>query len=204
MLDNIPRPIVWWNVVVLVAGAAAVIATANVEFAFYLAALVTITFGVLILHRRVGLSTGVLTALSLWSAAHLIGGLVPVPRGWPYHGDTPVMYSAWILPEVIKYDNIVHAFGFGTCVVVCHQSIRSVVGHAADHPGVVALCVLAACGLGGVNEIVEFVATRISPKTNVGGYVNTALDLVANAVGAVTVGGYLVRWGSGRRPNPGR
>ena len=40
-------------------------------------------------------------------------------------------------------------------------------------------------GFGGLNEIIEFGATVISPNTGVGGYVNTALDLVADLIGAL-------------------
>lgn len=35
-----------------------------------------------------------------------------------------------------------------------------------------------------MNEIVEFSATVLVPDTNVGGYENTAIDLVANLLGA--------------------
>jgi hypothetical protein len=44
---------------------------------------------------------------------------------------------------------------------------------------------LAAMGLGAVNEIIEFIAVLSVPDTNVGGYLNTALDLVFNAAGAI-------------------
>jgi hypothetical protein len=40
-------------------------------------------------------------------------------------------------------------------------------------------------GLGAVNEIIEFVAVLSVPDTNVGGYLNTALDLIFNALGAI-------------------
>jgi hypothetical protein len=40
-------------------------------------------------------------------------------------------------------------------------------------------------GLGAVNEIIEFIAVLSVPDTNVGGYYNTALDLVFNGAGAV-------------------
>jgi hypothetical protein len=40
-------------------------------------------------------------------------------------------------------------------------------------------------GCGGVNEVIEFIATRIMPETNVGGFVNTGWDLVSNMVGCI-------------------
>jgi len=46
-------------------------------------------------------------------------------------------------------------------------------------------------GAGALNEIVEFVATVLVPETNVGGYYNTALDLVFNAAGALVAGLYI-------------
>jgi hypothetical protein len=39
-------------------------------------------------------------------------------------------------------------------------------------------------GFGAINEMVEFLATRVVPDTNVGGFENTGWDLVANTVGA--------------------
>jgi hypothetical protein len=44
---------------------------------------------------------------------------------------------------------------------------------------------MAGLGLGAVNEIIEFTATVIMTETGVGGYVNTALDLVADMIGSV-------------------
>jgi hypothetical protein len=51
--------------------------------------------------------------------------------------------------------------------------------------GMLVLCVAVASGFGALNEVVEFAATLLVPETNVGGYVDTRWDLVANLVGAV-------------------
>ena len=40
-------------------------------------------------------------------------------------------------------------------------------------------------GFGALNEMIEFSAVLMVPGTNVGGYYNTALDLVSNSIGAV-------------------
>lgn len=176
----------------LSAAVVGIFVTGNREFAFYLFTLLILIAVVLVVRRRVGLSDGVLWALTVWGAAHMAGGLVGVPEGWPYAGDMAVMYSAWIIPGWLKYDHVVHVWGFATCTVVCWQGLASMV--AAGDParrarlqpsgGQALLCALAAGGLGAANEIVEFIATVIMPSTNVGGYVNTVLDLCANAAGA--------------------
>ena len=36
-----------------------------------------------------------------------------------------------------------------------------------------------------MNEVIEFAATILVPETNVGGYMNTGWDLVANLAGAI-------------------
>lgn len=191
MLRNIPRWLIGLNAATLIVAFIGVLLTRNTEFAFYLVSLLVIIAVVLWLHRRIVFSTPVLVALSIWSLAHLAGGLVPIPESWPHDGETAVLYSLWLIPDWLKYDNPVHAFGFGTCVAICHQGLRSVIGKTANHGGLIFLCLVAACGLGSLNEIIEFAATQISPETNVGGYVNTCLDLVANLVGASIVATYL-------------
>ena len=126
-----------------------------------------------------------LWALSVWGLLHMAGGGVPVGAS--------VLYSAQIFPitpatgemRLIKYDQVVHAYGFGvTAWVLWHLLLR----HFPILKGTTTSLVypaLAAMGLGAVNEIIEFIAVLSVPDTNVGGYLNTALDLVFNALGAI-------------------
>lgn len=125
-----------------------------------------------------------LWALSVWGLLHMAGGGVPV--------DGAVLYSLQVLPltpadgdmRLLKYDQIVHAYGFGvTAWVLWHLLTR----HFPQLKGTMTSLfypVFGAMGLGTVNEIIEFIAVLSVSETNVGGYVNTALDLVFNALGA--------------------
>lgn len=164
----------------------------NQEFIFYIVVVVLLMGAVLAVHRRVGLSQGALWALSIWGLAHMMGGLVKVPEGWPVNSDMRVLYSLWLIPGYLKYDHIVHAYGFGATTWVCWQGLRSIL--RAYTPtvrptlGMMVLCVTAGLGFGALNEVVEFAATLLVPETNVGGYVNTGWDLVSNTVGATVVG----------------
>jgi len=130
--------------------------------------------------------TPMLWALALWGLLHCAGGGVPV-------GDK-VLYAVQIVPLVgdgstemtlLKYDQLVHALGFGiTAWVLWHVLTR----HYPDtRQGWTAYTfpALASMGLGSVNEIIEFSAVVIVQDTGVGGYVNTALDLCFNAAGAL-------------------
>jgi uncharacterized membrane protein YjdF len=159
----------------------------NTEFLIYIAVMLILIGIVGFVHSRVRLSTGALWALSLWGALHMAGGLVPVPDSWPINGDIRVLYSWWIIPDRLKYDQIVHAYGFGVTTWVCWQAIRAAVrplGELQPTFGVLTLCVAGGMGFGAANEIIEFIATLVT-TTNVGGYENTGWDLVSNMVGAV-------------------
>jgi hypothetical protein len=50
------------------------------------------------------------------------------------------------------------------------------------------LAIAAGLGFGALNEVVEFFVTLMVPESNVGGYVNTGWDLVANLIGATVTG----------------
>lgn len=156
----------------------------NWEFVYYSATVfVFIALAVSVYLKR-GLSHPVLWSLSVWGLLHMCGGLVPVPQSWPINGDTRVLYSLWLIPGFLKYDHVIHAYGFGTCVFVCFQAVRADLSKRKHVPALV-LSALAALGLGAVNEMLEFFAVLLIPDTNVGGYMNTGWDLVANTAGAV-------------------
>ena len=151
----------------------------NWEFVYYIVVVCIFVLLTVFMYSRVRLSLGVIWALSIWGLLHMMGGLVPVGES--------VLYSWWIVPGFLKYDHVIHAYGFGTTTVLCWQCIRSRLTDARPTLGVLSLCVFAGMGLGALNEIIEFIAVLLLPNTNVGGYMNTGWDLVANLVGCVAV-----------------
>ena len=85
---------------------------------------------------------------------------------------------------IFKYDQVIHAYGFFTATLVVYQLIKPYLNKITNWKVVLVIVALAGMGLGVVNEIVEFIAVISIPDTNVGGYVNTSLDLVFNSIGA--------------------
>jgi hypothetical protein len=160
----------------------------NQEFVFYIVVMLVLMLVVWLVHRSISLSRSLLWALSLWGLAHMAGGLVPLPGAWPIDGEIRVLYSLWLIPDRLKYDQVVHAYGFGVATWVCWHGIRAAIrrrgGEAVPTIGLMVVAALAGMGLGALNELVEFAATLLVPETNVGGYLNTGWDLVANFVGA--------------------
>lgn len=182
----------------------------NDEFVFYLVVMCVLIVAAGAVHLRVRLHIAALWGLSLWGLAHMAGGLMPVPESWPIQGDIHVLYSWWIVPGRLKYDQVVHAFGFGLVTWICWQSLRGAMAKrgVVVRPtfGLLTLCVAAGMGFGAANEVVEFIATLALPETNVGGYENTGWDLVANLTGCLVAAigiclGQLVSRSGGPKPH---
>jgi hypothetical protein len=177
-----------FTVAYMIAAVGGAFSRGNKEFLIYIGVMLVLMGVVGFVHQRVTLSMGALWALSLWGAMHMAGGLVPVPESWPINGDIRVLYSWWLIPDRLKYDQIVHAYGFGITTWVCWQAIRAAarpLGTLQPTFGVMTLCVAGGMGFGAMNEIIEFTATLLVPSTNVGGYINTGWDLVSNMAGSV-------------------
>jgi hypothetical protein len=102
----------------------------------------------------------------------MAGGLIPLPADWPIDGSIRVLYSWWLIPDLLKYDQIVHVYGFGVATWVCWQGIRAAIrsrgGEAVPTLGLMVLAATAGMGLGALNEVVEFAVTLLVPETNVG------------------------------------
>jgi hypothetical protein len=190
-IPKMPFAVVVFTLAYLLPAIAMAVWTRNGEFIFYSAVMVILAAIVIVVHRGCDLSQPVLWGLSLWGLSHMVGGLVPIPASWPSNGPVQVVYSWWLIPNYLKYDQVVHVFGFGVTTFVCWQgfaaAVRSILpGHRLQPTfGVLVLCMAASNGFGALNEVIEFTATLLLPKTNVGGYVNTGWDLVCNLIGSV-------------------
>lgn len=156
----------------------------NYEFIVYIATMLALILLIALTLRVAEYPPAMLWALSAWGLAHMAGGGMPV--------DGSVLYNLRLIPVVetdlyyiLKYDQVVHAFGFGVTAWLLHHLITRHYPATRGSWTAYAYAALAAMGLGAVNEIIEFSAVLMVPDTNVGGYYNTALDLCFNAAGAV-------------------
>lgn len=182
----------------LAAAAGWVVVRGNYEFLAYIAIMLMLAGVVWLIHGRIGLPRVLIWCLGIWGALHMAGGLVHLPEDWPVGGLSQVLYNWHIAGPYLKYDHLVHAFGFGTTTWLCWRGLRSLAPDLARPPGIGALtlCATAGMGFGALNEVIEFLITVLVPDNNVGGYLNTALDLVYNLFGAV-IAALLIRVGNG-------
>tara|TARA_R100001143_G_scaffold63565_1_gene71972 strand:+ start:6631 stop:7200 length:570 start_codon:yes stop_codon:yes gene_type:complete len=156
--------------------------TQNFEFLFY--GITTLVL-VALLHsgdRHFQFGNKVLWGFNLWIILHILGGLFVV-------GDS-VLYSLVIVEivgepySILKYDQLVHVYCYFIAGLLIWRIVSTISKDSASFFSMAAITILAASGIGGLNEIIEFLATVFIADTNVGGYENTAIDIVANFLGA--------------------
>ena len=144
------------------------------------------------LYERARFSGLVLWGLAAWGLGHMVGGLVEV------HGD--VLYELSLGAGELRFDKLVHFVGFGFGTLAAFEMLRARVAPTDEAPSLAIVAWFIGVGLGGLNETVEFLITRLPFESHVGGFSNTGWDLVANALGAtVAATGAVLR----ERGNPG-
>jgi uncharacterized membrane protein YjdF len=161
------RRVLWFTLAYLGIACPYALFSGNHEFVLYIAVVLIIIPVIGVVHARVTLTTSLLWAFSVWGLLHMLGGLVPVPEGWPIHGENRVLYSLWIIPGRLKYDHVVHAYGFGMTAWLCWQVIDRLLAKARGAPGsatfptlgLLVLSVAGGMGFGALNEVIEFAAT---------------------------------------------
>lgn len=156
----------------------------NYEFLLYSAVVMVLLAWIVWKQPTVKFEPAILWGLSAWGLLHMAGGNLRVGDG--------VLYSVQLVPRLLRYDQLVHAFGFGVATLVCFHILRPFLREdAARWRTLAVLVVLMGSGLGAINEIVEYVAVLIMPETNVGGYDNAMMDLVFNLIGGIAAACWL-------------
>lgn len=144
--------------------------------------------GVLVvrLDRTVRFSDLVAVGLTAWAVAHLAGGIIGI------EGDR-VLYNAVLVPH-LRYDNVVHFCGFGVAGIATWEVLAPRLMRRDPPARAAGITVwLFGMGIGALNEVVEFAIALNVEDSNVGGYLNTGRDLVANMLGAAVAGVVVAR-----------
>lgn len=156
----------------------------NYEFMWYIGVLLFFFVLIFATIRKSNFDLLILWGLSVWGFLHMCGG------GLNVGGD--VLYNLVIIPlislgenTILKFDQFVHFFGFGVTALVAYHILNPYLNEKVNYKIIYPMIIAVAMGLGALNEIVEFFAVVSFPNTNVGGYYNTAIDLVFNTLGAI-------------------
>lgn len=182
------------NLLYLIPFSIVFISQGNYEFVAYAAQVLVIGVLILATLHRTRFSLLVLALLSLWSLMHMAGGGVLLQNGEVLY--RLVLVDLWRSGDdvILKYDQIVHFFGFFVATLASYELLAPQLRVGARIGVVAFVAVMAGMGFGALNEVVEFIAYAVLPSTGVGGYLNTALDLVSNGLGAIVAGVGIVLW----------
>jgi len=172
------------NAAYLVPLAVMLAARGDWEFLGYVSQVIALLVLLMATIKKTHFPVWLLALLSIWAALHMAGGAVTVGDG--------VLY-AWQIVHIVgsgdayvlKYDQVIHFYGFFVATFVAYWLLLPQL-KSVWRPGSIAfVAMLAGMGFGAMNEIIEFIAVLTAPETGVGGYYNTAIDMVANALGAL-------------------
>ena len=176
--------VIIFNVLYILAFLLYYLSIKNYEFLWYIAIILFFFFLILFTIRKTNFDYLVLWGLSLWGFMHMAGGGLIVNGRTLYKFILlPVIQSGEIV--VLKFDQFVHFFGFGVVTIVAYYLLSSSLGKNTNWKDIYPLLILIGMGAGVLNELAEFAAVVTFPETGVGGYANTLLDLIFNAIGAI-------------------
>ena len=176
-------PILIVNLVYLLISLFVFLGRENYEFVMYIGVLVFFLVLVLATNKKINYPNSVLWMLTAWGILHMAGGGFLLKDG-------NVLYTLILIPisetyQILKYDQFVHIVGFFVATLIAYVLLKPNMKNKFGWWSTGIVLAMAGLGLGALNEIVEFTATILVPKTGVGGYVNTSLDLVADLLGSI-------------------
>jgi len=155
----------------------------NFEFIIYVGVIAVCLIVIATTFFKVAYSTFTLLCLTIWAFMHMAGGGIYI--------NGVRLYEIILLPlsqtyPILRYDQLVHTFGFAAATLTMFDVLRPLLKENLQ--GWVALSivvVMAGLGVGALNEIIEALVAAAVPSAGVGGYVNTALDLISDLLGAL-------------------
>jgi len=172
-----------FNIILLLAFGIIFLTRKNFEFLIYVGVIIVCLALISISFFKITYSIFTLLGLTIWSVMHMCGG------GIYFNGMR--LYEVIIIPlsktyPILRYDQVVHTFGFAAATLAMFDLLRPLLKENMD--GIISLSIvviMAGLGVGAFNEIVEALVAAAIPESGVGGYVNTALDLIADLLGSI-------------------
>lgn len=179
------KAILAFTVIYLAAFTAFFIRDFNIEFIAYVAVIILIfvlLYGTL---YKTKIPASILAGLSVWGLLHMLGGSLPTTDGVLYNWKMLPIFEGSGELYILKFDQFVHAYLFAVVALLFLHLLRNYFGNRHSQILIGFIAVTASMGVGAINEIIEFIAVLTVPDNNVGGYHNTALDIVFNCIGAL-------------------
>tara|TARA_Y100000310_G_scaffold110949_1_gene109358 strand:+ start:1361 stop:1936 length:576 start_codon:yes stop_codon:yes gene_type:complete len=161
----------------------------NFEFVGYWIVLVSLFLIVVKISDKFKIPTWAIGLFSIWSVLHMAGGLLRINGLRLYDF---IFFNILGDPFfILKYDQVIHAYCYFAISILIYFILKNYV--KKSEAALVTFTVLAALGIGVLNEVIEFgMVIFLDAADAVGGYYNTALDMLFNLIGAI-IGPFVAR-----------
>jgi uncharacterized membrane protein YjdF len=179
------------NIALLLAFGTSFLMQKNYEFIIYVGVIIICLALIVVSFFKITYSYATLTGLTIWSLMHMAGGGIYI--------NGVRLYDIILVPlsqtyPILRYDQVVHIFGFAVATLLMFDLLRPLLKENLQHFIALSVVVMmAGLGVGAFNEIVEALVAAIVPQAGVGGYVNTALDLISDLIGAILAMAF-IKW----------
>jgi len=182
-LSKIEKIILSVNLLLIIFFGTRFLSPINYEFLIYIGVIIFFLILILVTRKKINYPPLLLWSLTAWSFLHMAGGALT----W----NGVIWYKQILLPlagepyNILRYDQVIHMFGFFTATVLSYYLLRPLLKDPKNLKGsLMLIMVMAGCGFGALNEVIEFLVDTSIPESGVGGYINTSLDLVSNLIGS--------------------
>lgn len=157
----------------------------NIEFIAYVGVIIFIFTLLYTTLDKTKIPASLLAGISLWGLLHMMGGSIQTPDGVLYAWKIYPFFDGGGELYVLKFDQAVHGYLYAVVALLFLHLLRNYFGNNHSQFLVGFIAVMASLGVSAINEILEFIAVLTVPDNGVGGYFNTALDIVFNFAGAL-------------------
>lgn len=157
----------------------------NFEFLGYAAVVGVLYWFVLKIDSKYNLPTYTIWLFVVWIFMHMLGGTVYIIHTRLYDLILINLVNKGGELVILKYDQLVHAFCYFAFSIIIYYILKDHM-KPNNKKALVIFTILASVGVGMLNEVIEFGMVLFAGAADaVGGYYNTALDLVFNLIGAI-------------------
>jgi putative membrane protein len=157
----------------------------NYEFIGYAVVVGFLYYIVIRADKKYNFPASVIWLFAIWIAMHMLGGSVYINGTRLYDLVLINMFNGGGEFMLLKYDQFVHAYCYFAISILMYFVLKK---HMKSNQGaaLVTFTILSAIGIGLLNEVIELAMVVFADAAEaVGGYYNTALDLVFNLIGAI-------------------
>lgn len=189
IMERGKKTVVWITLLILLGFLIKAFSVGNYEFVGYWVVLVVLFLIVVAMDKKYNFPLTAIILFAIWSVAHMAGGLIKIGSTRLYD----YIFFEFIGDPyfILRYDQVIHTYCYLAISILVYFVLKKYIKKSSA--ALITFSVLSALGIGLLNEVIEFgMVIWADAASAVGGYYNTALDLVFNLVGAL-IGPFVAR-----------